>query len=213
MNYEIVNLAIVVISGFTQKASGRTGMGKLYCELRRRYATTPERYIIHRAWDADMGELAHLLDRDRTNDFRLAVVSYSWGNGRGLRRFAKELGRLGIGIDLSLLIDPVIFRLWVMTRIGRFRVPATVGAVESWRQVNKLPVGRRLKLENDRTRILGACVIGSHENLRRHGDVDQARQGRIVDAEIGHKDMDDDPRIRQMVLRRLDSFVNRRLEM
>lgn len=210
MNYEIVNLAIVVISGFTQKASGRTGMGELYCELRRRFATTPERYIIHRAWDADMGELAHLLDRDRTNDFRLAVVSYSWGNGRGLRRFARQLGRLGIGIDLALLIDPVIFRLWVMTRLGRFRVPANVDAVESWRQVNKLPVGRRLKLENDRTQVLGATVFGSLEKLAIYGTNGHGAQGRIVDRQIGHNDMDDDRRVHEMVLQRIDAFVKAR---
>ncbi len=186
MNYEIVNSAIVVISGFTQKASCRTGMGELYCDLRRRYATTPERYIIHRAWDADMGELAHLLDRDRTQDFRLAVVAYSWGCGRGVRRFAKHLARKGIGIDLLLLIDPVIFRpILAMTRFGRFKVPPNVDAVYSWRQVNSGPFGRRLKLENDRTRIL---------------------------ATIDHNDMDNDLRIRSMVLKRMESFVKARLE-
>ncbi len=220
MNYEIVNLGIVVLSGFTQKASGRTGMGELYCELRRRYATTPKRYIIHRAWDADMDELAHLLDRDRTRDFRLAVTAYSWGCGRGVRRLAKSLGQRGIAIDLLLLIDPVIYRpgfwfsprqLWALTRLGKFKVPPNVDEVYSWRQVNKGPFGRRLKLENRRTTVLGGSVMGSHEKLLKYGHSGQGQRDCITDPNIGHDGMDDDPRIRQMVLDRLDSFVKDRL--
>ena len=208
MNYEIVNLAIIVISGFTQKASGRTGMGELYCQLRRRYATMPERYIIHRAWDADMGELAHLLDRDRTKHFRLAVVAFSWGCTYGVTRLAKQLGKQGMGIDLLQLIDPPGPRLWALLRFGRFKVPPNVDAVFSWRQVNKGPFGRRLKLLNDRTRILGTSVIGSHDNLRKYGP-DRGTRDWITDPKIGHNDMDNDPWIRDIVLNRIDAFVKR----
>ena len=216
MTYGKLKLAVVTISGFSQKVWKRTGMGDLYWTIRDRYATAPDRFFMHLPWDADFKHEAAKIKLHAADDIRIAVVAYSWGCGNGVRKLAKYLKRLGLSIELLLLIDPVIYRpgfwfsprqLWALTRLGKFKVLANVDAVYSWRQVNKGPFGRRLKLENRRTTVLGHSVIGSHEKLMKYGSGGQGPKDRIIDPNIDHNKMDDDARVRSMVLSRLEAFV------
>ncbi len=216
MSYKITNLGVIVISGFSQKVSDRTGMGELYCKLRK-YAS-PTHYVMHRAWKGNFKELAAILDRDRTDEFKLVVIAYSWGCGHGVQELAKHLGRFGIRINLLILIDPVLKRpgwalsprqAWALTRFGRFKVPPNVDQVWSCRQLNHTPFGRKLRLASKRTKVLGEMVFGSRSNIYKYtnnpgpGDVHEL----FTNDEIGHNDMDDQPRIQEKALTLIAEFI------
>lgn len=213
MTYGKLKLAVVTISGFSQKVWKRTGMGDLYWMIREQHATAPDRFFMHVPWDADFKHEAAKIKMHAADDIRIAVVGYSWGCGRGVRQLAKQLGKQGLGIELLLLIDPVIYRpgfwfsprqLWALTRLGKFKVPANVRTVESWRQVNGRPFGRALKLQSDDTVIVEQWVLGSSDNLVR--DADSVSELIVADS-IDHNGMDDDPMIRDMALERIRDFV------
>lgn len=216
VSYSKVNLAVITISGFSQKVWKSTGMGDLFWDIRDEHARRPDFFFEHLPWDADFEHEACKIKLHAATDIQIVVVAYSWGCGNGVRRLAKHLARLGFEIDLLILIDPVLKRpgfwgsprqLWALTRWGRFEVPRKVISVASYRQVNRPPYGRTLKFADSKTLWVGETVFGSPAKLARYGNRCIAPFTQIVNSDIGHADMDNHSWIRDQVRRRVRSFI------
>lgn len=205
MSYGKINLAVYTISGFTQKTSKPTGIGDLHWKIRTRHGTSPDRLFEHLPWNARMEAEADRLAMHAAPGIRIAVVAFSWGCTYGTVRFARALRKRGMEIESLHLIDPPGPRIWALLRGGTFKVPAKVGRVESFRQVNHGPFGRPLKLRSAETVVVEQWVFGSKDNLARHAGL-ASTQVR-VDDEISHNGMDNKLRIHGVVLDRLESFV------
>lgn len=206
MTYGKLHLAVYGISGFGQKESKTSGIGDLFWKIRMRHGTSPDRLFELLPWNADMGAEADKVAMHAAPGIRIAVVPFSWGCTYGTTRFARALRKRGMEIELLELIDPPGPRIWALLRGGTFKVPTNVLTVESFRQVNKGPFGRPLKLRNDETVILDQWVFGSTDNLVRYVTVENSTKARTHSG-ITHNDMDNYSLIHSEIQDRMDAFV------
>jgi hypothetical protein len=148
---------IVCISGFLQPRFGRTGMARLWKDLRLTWGSATTEITLH-PWDDNWKSFAELVV-DTCADSReleLDVVAYSWGVGYGARRLAEYLLGEGIAIRTLLACDGVYWSQWAKWRaIGSpllgepvIELPANVREVFMLRQRETLPSGHRI-LVND----------------------------------------------------------------
>lgn len=214
-----LELAIVVIAGFSQKLGEAVGMSALYWMLREKYSTSPRNFVIEQTWDGDMEQLARKLARNcarhhrsGTPKLKLVVVAYSWGAGRGLTMLAKHLQKLGMWIDFAFLVDAVPKRpgwflsprqLYALTRIGKFRVPPNVRVARAWRTLNKrkwsTPVGREILPAN--TESPETVFVTDTPKDRKGWKI-------IVDPLVFHDTIDGDQRVHEGILQAMKATVS-----
>lgn len=145
---------IVPIMGFRESRSNRTGMERVWSELRR-YASPQTCVVTPWEWSDDMAELRDFILRNSSGMApRVMVVAYSWGAGVGAVGLAWRCWEAGIDIDTACLADPVyrskILPTWLpfnplsLTRIPKIGVPPSIKAVRWVRQRNSRPAGHDL---------------------------------------------------------------------
>jgi hypothetical protein len=112
-------------------------------------------------WDAE----AEFVYRFRNGCPTVTIAAYSWGAGWGAMRFARELGKRGIGVRSMVLCDPVYrhplysMRWLTLFRFPVIRIPENVQAVRWFRQCDDWPAGHELLAENPATRIEAPCMV------------------------------------------------------
>lgn len=220
-----IKLALVVISGFSQRLGERSGMSRLYWSLRERFSTSPRHFVIEQEWRDDMKQLARKLARNcarATNGLPVmttAVVGYSWGCGLGVTRLCAQLARYDLPVNLLCLVDPVPKRpgwflsprqLYALSRIGVYDVPEKVRAVRSWRTVNKAgpfsPVGRVARRTNPATIEYPETIFGrNNRQLDRYGKRRQYEPNgvwslQVLDPSVTHNTIDDHPRVHREII-------------
>jgi hypothetical protein len=163
--------AILLITGFTQKAKREDGAGlwRLYDRLLERYvepfaAGGSNLWLQIRTWNYPVAQdAAHLVDGGAR---RIIVVGYSWGCGKGVLDFCDELERHGRVADLACLIDPVVHSTFgVITNAciptkRPFPVPSNIDNILAIRTENKpslfTPFGREVDSPHVRRRVIFA---------------------------------------------------------
>jgi hypothetical protein len=188
---------LVPLMGFRESAARRTGMERLWAELRR-YASPSCTVLSPWEWRDNMRSLAAFICRNSPGTPpRLFVFAYSWGGGYAFPRLAAECDRLGVVIETACLCDPVyrsrILPPWLplnplsLLRGRRIVVPASVQAVFWVRQHLFPPCG--------------------HEVVPADPEATEVVQPKVLN--VPHTRIDESPAWRQMVLERADAFVAR----
>lgn len=200
----MIDLAIVVQLGFTQRAepSREFGLYALHDRLAERYFDRRSVWLGLRTWNADMKQTAHVILHRKPA--KIIHVGFSYGCGEGLIQFAKHLRRRAVGIDLAILIDPVVRYRFLkplsMLANHSFRVPENVRAAQLWRTVNWpsffSPWGRNIEPRSSETEILKRIVYGSAESLAKYDPPGEHRQN----ADVWHTNIDEFPDVHRDVL-------------
>ena len=199
-------IAIVIIPGYKQGVLPGTGPAIIYDQLYKAYDSRSDAVLLFRSWKSPAMETARLLNSQRPD--RLAVVGYSYGCGWGIPELAKAIAPFSLPLDLAILIDPVpryrgIFKPLSLTRLNKYRVPRYIDKVHTFRQCNASPYGRQL-VAYAGTRIGIQQVYGSVENLKLHGGPGH----HTVDNDMDHSAIDNDPRIRNAVIKIIEEWAN-----
>lgn len=175
---------IVCISGFLQPRHGRSGMARLWGQLRQMLGDHATEVTLH-PWNEDWGRLAELIvdTADDPERLMLDVVAYSWGVGHGAKTLAEKL--LGEGVQIRHLVAcDGVYRCswlpsWLQWRaiasplLGEpvIRMPANVRRVSMVRQRDQLPMGHRIEGHNP------GCQVNDYGFLPYpHVDIDGAAE-------------------------------------
>lgn len=162
---------IVPIMGFTESASRRTGMERLWSDLRE-LASRDVTVLMPWEWNDPMKALAEFIVRNSQGSGmpRVFAVAYSWGGGYAFPRFARACSQLGVPVDVACLCDPVyrsgLLPWWLplnplaLLRGPRIGIPDSVARVWWVRQDIGLPRGHDLFPEDpEATDIAPAKVL------------------------------------------------------
>lgn len=185
---------IIPIMGFRESVKAKTGIEKLWPDLRN--LVSPDLCIVTpRNWDDDLEAFAYFVDRASNLPARVMIIAYSWGCGVGFLEFARTAWQLGISIDCAVLCDPVyrsrLLPKWIpfnplsVSPILRpvIKIPASVQHVAWVRQNQDLPAGHDLVAEDPMvTRIEPAhWVQAGHTHID-----DSAEFQALVRSEVFH---------------------------
>jgi hypothetical protein len=183
-----MNAAIILQSGFRTPAAPGTGTYKLWRKLLEAFPnrrTVP--LLALREWDSDPERLVQLTLNLHVDQIVHVGHSYGWGKG-GLSFFG-ELSKVGRNVDLSCVIDGVLwYRLmkWRSLRRGqRHEVPPNVLRVWSARQDNGPPYGFQM-VASAPTELVDSWIYNE-------------RNGRGVT----HQNIDDLPEIHEGIITRI----------
>ena len=199
------SVAIVIIPGYKQGVMPGTGPAIIYDHLYRAYDSRRESVLLFRSWKSSATETARLINSKQPA--RLAVIGYSYGCGWGIPQLAKAVAPFNLPLDMAILIDPVpryrFLKPLSLTRLAKYRVPRYIGKVHTFRQCNASPYGRQL-MAYAGTRVGIQQVYGSVENLRQYGGPGH----HTVDNDMDHSAIDNDPRIRNAVMKIIGEWAN-----
>lgn len=197
--------AILLITGFSQpdyrdKGCGLWGLHDLIADA---FPDRRDVWLRIRTWNSDGLEP----DADEiagVNPELIATVTYSWGNGYGLPKFANQLYAHARSVDCACLIDPVPYTMGrlisnALSRgSGPFHLPDNVMQFASWRTVNKpswdTPWARDVEAAGRRP--LDQVAFGSVENLNKYQPLGRYE----IDGSVTHSNIDDDGRVHAGVL-------------
>jgi hypothetical protein len=210
-----VNLIIVSASGYTIKQHHESAIRTMHQRFRREHqADYPLAEILYREHKADWKSLALRLHQVAVRNCPVIFVGHSWGCGDAYRRFEKEWYKCGRVIDRAFLIDPVPrpFRFLplrlanVSAYFGRGVFPVEHARhVTTWRQVNNLPMGRRVRVPD--AHVLDGTVYGSPSNIRKYAKY--AHPSDVVhDMEVQHSTIDDLSTVQTTILEEVDSYID-----
>lgn len=204
--------AILLVTGYTQPAHRTDGCGlwTIYDRLRERFHDRRDWWVSIRPWNAklehDADEIVRLQAR------RIVTVSYSWGCGKGLPRFAKRLKEQGRSISLACLIDPVPYRVarWASTALMKgdspFMLPENTCSFASWRTVNKptwtTPWGRDVASAVG-AKPLHRRAFGSAESLEKYKPLGEP----TVDGSVIHGNIDDNDTVHSEACSLIERFL------
>lgn len=143
----------ICLSGFMQRAGDVNGVVLIWDELRSIAPYAAE--VQMHGWDANLADIAELIDRLAPSDAKplVNIYGYSWG-GYSAVLLARELQRRGVNVQRMVLCDAV-YRHWY--RLGWWRafapwarivVPDNVLRVTHFRQRKSRPFGHVVKAAN-----------------------------------------------------------------
>jgi hypothetical protein len=171
---------IVPLMGFTESVSRRTGMERLWSELRV-LASPKVTVLMPWEWHDDMRSLAAFINRNSPGSVpRIFVFAYSWGAGYAFPRLARECERLGLTIESACLCDPVYRSGWLpwwlpinplsLTREPLIGIPSSVALVHWVRQQLTLPRGHDLFPEDPESTEIAPEIIlqEAHSRIDSH---------------------------------------------
>lgn len=207
-----IETAIVVINSFQQPKNRTTGAGlwNVYDRLVFIFRDRKD-WLGVRTWNDKLEHDADELVRRKVK--RVIVICYSWGCGKGLKRFCKRLQDLGVWVDLAILVDPVVYDGFLLGKAAnallpgraKFNLPDNVHFYCSYRTVNKSkwnqPWGRDVYSEF--ALPLERTAFGSKERLEKwnpEGD-------HVVDASVTHNSIDNDARVHDSIVNHVVKFV------
>lgn len=175
---------IVPLMGFRESASHRTGMERLWADLRR-FASPTCTVLAPWEWRDNMRSLAAFISRNSPGAVpRLFVCAYSWGAGYAFPRLARECERIGVTIETACLCDPVyrsgLLPTWLpcnplsLTGVPLIAIPGSVQCVWWVRQNHTLPSGHEIYPEDPEATDVapalwidaGHTTIDGHETWR-----------------------------------------------
>jgi len=177
-----INRRIVVIGGFTQSLSERTGVERVWQHLRCRHEHPANGTRVDLLeWRADMtAYVRHCLRTGPRDPARLEVIviAYSWGVGRGAIQLAEALQAEGVNIRRLVSCDGVYFSRWLPWRAminrlfaPKIVIPSNVREVDSITQQTTRPRGHDLRAHvPDLTRI----TFHGHVRGVSHSDIDNS---------------------------------------
>jgi hypothetical protein len=177
---------IVPLMGFREDASRRTGMERLWSDLRR-FASPSCTVLAPWEWRDNMRSLAAFIARNSPWSVpRLFVFAYSWGGGYAFPRLARECERLGLTIETACLCDPVyrsgLLPWWLpfnpisLTRQPLIEIPGSVQTVYWVRQHTNLPAAHEVyPADPEYTDVAPPVVIEAT-----HTTIDDARPWRAL---------------------------------
>ena len=173
----MIDLWIILISGFTEDLRSVTGTEKLWSKLRGQSA--PQTCVQHRLWKDDWEGFASMIFRNSVEAPRIVVGAYSWGGGWGFTQLAANLGSCGLKIAHAVLADPVyrsplhVMKWRSLINRGplapKIRIAENVEKVTWLRQKQNKPQGHELVWNATTTEVEGPAVL--HMD---HGYVDDA---------------------------------------
>jgi len=172
------------ISGFTQTEGTFHGIVPLWRELHA-CLSSAEDVVSLRTWSSNWRDLAEhifLVQQEQGERIRVAVYAYSWGGGYGLVRFAKELNKRGIPIEIAVLSDPVYcspwytFRWLAMTGFRKIVIPNNVRMVRWFYQRQNHPQSQGIVAQDPKRTLIvdGVEVDRTHQYMDDSGQFHQA---------------------------------------
>jgi len=166
--------------GFTESANSRTGIEKIWADLRC-LASPRVTVLMPWEWHDDMRSLAAFINRNSPGSVpRIFCFAYSWGAGYAFPRLARECERLGLTIETACLCDPVyrsgLLPWWLplnplsLTRRPQIGIPSSVERVHWVRQRLLPPCGHDIFPEDpDFTEIAPAKeLLEVHTRIDNH---------------------------------------------
>lgn len=210
-----VNLIIISASGFTVQEHEESGARTMHQQFRLKYqAAFPLAEIIYRAWNAPWKSLARRLHQVALTHCPTIFVGHSWGCGHAYRKFEKEWHHCGRLVDRAFLIDPVprpfgflplrVANVFSVFGGSSFRV-SHARNVHAWRQVNNLPLGRRVVVPDAHT--LQAVVMGTRKNVdRKKQRGDPAVE--VLNPTVTHSSIDGLPSVQTVIHLEIESYIS-----
>lgn len=209
--YGDIEAAVISLTGYTQPASYRVGLGILHRRIEAMLYDRRRWWTAIQTWNSDHATTAQRIDD--LNPTQIIVTGYSYGCGWALKELAHELDKLGRSIDMAYLVDPVPrykllpAKVISLTRWGRYELPANVLHAWYWRQVNGSPFGRAV-VHPDGMPVECRGVIGSSPNLAHHLDSEiEVDAKRLVSSASDHTTIDNNLAIHNYII----SDLSRRL--
>lgn len=210
-----VNLIIISASGFSVKEHHQSAIRTMHQRFRIDHqANFPLAEIIYRAWNAPWKSLARRLHQVSIPSCPTIFVGHSWGCGHAFRQFEKEWHHCRRIIDHAFLIDPVprpfrflplrVANVFAVFSRGVFRVDHA-RSVYTWRQVNGLPMGRRVVVPDAHS--LTSTVMGSRRNVEKRAPRAHASEIKY-DPIINHNSIDDKTDVQLVIHEEIDAYIN-----
>lgn len=171
---------LVPLMGFRESAYRRTGMERLWADLRQ-FASPSCTVLAPWEWRDNMRSLARFICRNSPGSLpSLFVFAYSWGAGYAFPRLARECEDLGIQIEVACLCDPVyrsgLLPPWLplnplsLTCAPMIEIPSSVREVFWVRQNTTLPAGHEIfPADPDSTYVAPPLVL-----VQTHTTIDDA---------------------------------------
>lgn len=197
----LIRDVMVIIGGFGQGNHAMHGMRTLHDGMIEIFPARTESVLEQEAWHVSptkfADKIAAIIQRDGVTTPNegttfIGMAAYSWGNPTAIK-ICERLFDYGISVEYLAMIDPVPrlaafwwwpSNIWALSRFGKLNVPPNVRHVETWRQVNNRPLGRRLCVCGE-TKIINEHVYGPAGTMLPSGAV------LVANPNIGHNQMDD----------------------